>query len=155
MSRIAVFPGSFDPITRGHHDIIRQALPLFDKIVVAVGVNANKNYMFPIEQRIDWIAQSFAGDARIEVKSYDGLTVRFCESEGAQFILRGLRNPADFEFEKAVAQANRKLATGIETVFFLTAAEYAYISSSIVKDVIRNGGNYRPFVPEAVRVAGL
>jgi pantetheine-phosphate adenylyltransferase len=153
MKRVAVFPGSFDPVTLGHFDIIRQALPLFDTIVVAVGINANKNYMFPVEQRMAWIREAYAAEPRIEVASYDGLTVDFCRKMKASFILRGLRNPADFEFEKAVAQANRQLATGIETVFFLTAAEYAFISSSIVKDVIRNKGNYAAFVPSVVRIA--
>jgi pantetheine-phosphate adenylyltransferase len=153
MKRIAVFPGSFDPVTLGHFDIIRQALPLFDQIIVAVGINANKNYMFPLEQRMAWIREAHATDSRIEVASYDGLTVDFCKKKNASFILRGLRNPADFEFEKAVAQANRKLFPGIETVFFLTAAEYAFISSSIVKDVIRNAGDYTAFVPSVVRIA--
>lgn len=150
MSRIALFPGSFDPITRGHENIVRRALPLFDKIVIAVGKNANKNYMFSLEQRMQWIADTFAGEDKIVIESYDSLTVRFAESCGANFLLRGLRNPADFEFEKAIAQANREMNPNLETVFLLTSARYSYISSSIVRDVFRNEGDYTLFVPEAV-----
>lgn len=151
MSRIALFPGSFDPITRGHENIIRRALPLFDKIVVAVGKNANKNYMFSLEQRMQWIRDTFEGETKIEVLSYDSLTVKFAEECNANFLLRGLRNPADFEFEKAIAQANREMNPELETVFLLTSARYAYISSSIVRDVYRNNGDYTLFVPEPVR----
>ena len=147
----AVFPGSFDPITLGHFDIIKRSMPLFDEIVVAIGVNADKKYMFPIEQRKQFIEQAFAGMPSVSVMTYEGLTIDFCREIGAAFILRGLRNPADFEFEKAIAHTNRKLSK-IETVFLLTAANTSYISSSIVRDVIRNGGEYSLLVPDSVRV---
>ncbi len=152
MSRIALFPGSFDPITKGHENIVRRALPLFDKIVVAVGQNANKTYMFPLEKRMAWIRDTFAGEEKIEVREYNSLTVKFAAECNANFLLRGLRNPADFEFEKAIAQANREMSPDLETVFLLTSARYAYISSSIVRDVFRNDGNYSSFVPETVRL---
>ena len=152
MSRIAVFPGSFDPITNGHVDIIERALPLFDKIIIAVGENATKNYMFSLEQRVEFIKNEFQSEPTIEVVTYSGLTVDFALESGAAFMLRGIRNPADFEFEKSIAQANRQLVPSLETVFLLTSARYAYISSSIVRDVIRNNGDYTQFVPDSVRV---
>ena len=145
----AVFPGSFDPITLGHVDIINRALPLFDEIVVAIGINAKKNYMFPLENRVHYIRESFNFTSKIVVDTYSGLTVDYCKRIEADFILRGLRNPADFEFEKAIAQTNRKLS-GIETVFLLTSAETSFISSSIVRDIIRNHGDYSKLVPEVV-----
>lgn len=149
--RKAIFPGSFDPITLGHYDIIKRSLPLFDEIVVAIGINADKKYMFSLEDRIQFIKESFADEPKISVISYEGLTIDLCKKLDADFILRGLRNPADFEFEKAIAHTNRRLAK-IETVFLLTAAKTSYISSSIVRDVIRNGGDYKMLVPDAVRV---
>jgi len=151
--KIAVFPGSFDPITLGHVDIVSRALPLFDKIIVAVGRNANKAYMFSEEQRINWIKETFKEEEKIEVDSYTGLTTKYCEAVEAQFILRGLRNPADFEFEKAIAQTNRKLKADLDTVFLLTASGLSSISSSIVRDVIRNEGAYSQFVPAAVKIS--
>ena len=147
----ALFPGSFDPITLGHYDIIKRALDLFDEIVVAIGVNGDKNYMFTVEQRKEFIERAFADEPKVKVTTYQGLTVDFCKEIDAQFILRGLRNPADFEFEKAIAHTNRKLSQ-IETVFLLTAARTSFISSSIVRDVIRNHGDYTMLVPESVRV---
>ena len=145
----AVFPGSFDPITLGHVDIINRALPLFDEIVIAVGVNAEKNYMFSLEERIAFIEKTFAGEKKITLKTYRGLTVDFCKSVNAHFILRGLRNPADFEFEKAIAITNRKIS-GIETVFLLTSAETSFISSSIVRDILRNNGDASLLLPEGI-----
>jgi pantetheine-phosphate adenylyltransferase len=150
--KIAVFPGSFDPITLGHLDIVERALPLFDKIIIAVGTNATKKYMFPEVQRMDWIKETFKDENKISVDSYEGLTIEYCERQKAQFILRGLRNPSDFEFEKAVAQTNRKLKKDLETVFLLTASGLSSISSSIVRDVMRNNGDYTQFVPRSVRV---
>jgi len=132
----ALFPGSFDPI---------------DEIVVAIGVNGDKNYMFTVEQRKEFIEKAFSDEPKVKVTTYQGLTVDFCKEIDAQFILRGLRNPADFEFEKAIAHTNRKLSQ-IETVFLLTAARTSFISSSIVRDVIRNHGDYTVLVPESVRV---
>ncbi len=152
MSRIALFPGSFDPLTNGHLDIITRALPLFDKIIVAVGENATKKYMFDLELRLQWIKETFLREPKIEIATYSGLTVDFAKKEGANFLLRGLRNPADFEFEKAVAQANRQMVPDLETIFLLTSARFSYISSSIVRDVYRNGGDYTLFVPQQVRI---
>ena len=149
--RKAIFPGSFDPITLGHQDIINRALPLFDEIVIAIGVNADKKYMFSLEERKRFIKETFQNEPKISVITYEGLTIDLCHKINANFILRGLRNPADFEFEKAIAHTNRRLSK-IETVFLLTAAKTSYISSSIVRDVIRNHGEYELLVPEAVRV---
>jgi pantetheine-phosphate adenylyltransferase len=149
--RKAIFPGSFDPITLGHQDIINRALPLFDEIVIAIGVNADKKYMFSLEERKRFIEETFQNEPKISVITYEGLTIDLCHKINANFILRGLRNPADFEFEKAIAHTNRRLSK-IETVFLLTAAKTSYISSSIVRDVIRNQGEYELLVPEAVRV---
>jgi pantetheine-phosphate adenylyltransferase len=149
--RKAIFPGSFDPITLGHQDIINRALPLFDEIVIAIGINADKKYMFSLEERKRFIEETFKNEPKISVITYEGLTIDLCHKINANFILRGLRNPADFEFEKAIAHTNRRLSK-IETVFLLTAAKTSYISSSIVRDVIRNHGEYKLLVPEAVRV---
>ena len=153
MARIAVFPGSFDPITIGHIDIIERAVPLFDKIIVAIGTNSSKNYMFSLEQRKAFIAESIKKYDNVEVDVYEGLTVDYCREKDARFILRGLRNPADFEFEKAIAHTNRAITNhDIETIFLLTSSGKAYISSSIVRDVMRNGGNYTILVPDIVRI---
>lgn len=149
--RKAVFPGSFDPITLGHQDIIKRSMPLFDEIVIAIGVNADKKYMFSLEDRKRFIKEIFKDEAKVSVITYEGLTIDLCHQIKAEFILRGLRNPADFEFEKAIAHTNRALSN-IETVFLLTAADTSFISSSIVRDVIRNGGDYQKLVPEAVRL---
>ncbi len=148
--RRAVFPGSFDPITNGHYDIIKRALPLFDEIIVAIGVNSDKKYMFSLEERKRFIEETFKDEPKIRVTTYEGLTTDYCFEVNAQFILRGLRNPADFEFEKAIAHTNRFLSK-IETVFLLTAASTSFISSSIVRDVIRNKGDYSKLVPEPVK----
>ena len=148
--RRAIFPGSFDPLTLGHHDIILRGITLFDELIIAVGVNADKKYMFTLEQRIEFITKAFITESRIKVLTYEGLTVDFCEKVNAGFILRGLRNPGDFEFEKAIAHTNRKLSE-IETVFLLTSSGKSFISSSIVRDVIRNGGDYSILVPDTVR----
>jgi pantetheine-phosphate adenylyltransferase len=145
----AVFPGSFDPVTLGHIDIISRSLPLFDEIVIAIGINAKKNYMFSIDERKKFIQNAFFAEQKITVETYTGLTVDYCKTINADFILRGLRNPADFEFEKAIAQTNRKLSS-IETVFLLTSAETSFISSSIVRDIVRNGGDASILVPKSV-----
>ncbi|MCH1518073.1 pantetheine-phosphate adenylyltransferase [Flavobacteriaceae bacterium] len=147
--RRAIFPGSFDPITNGHVDIIQRALPLFDEIVISIGINSNKNYMFSLEKRKSFIEKTFENEPKITVKTYEGLTVNFCERIKASFILRGLRNPADFEFEKAIAHTNRSLSN-IETVFLLTSTGTSFISSSIVREVIQNHGDYSHLVPEFV-----
>ena len=147
----AVFPGSFDPITLGHYDIIKRGVTLFDEVIVAIGVNAEKKYMFSLEQRKQFIEDAFKDEPKVTVVTYKGLTVDYCQKHNVEFILRGLRNPADFEFEKAIAHTNRDLAP-IETVFLLTAAKTSYIASSIVRDVIRNDGDYTKLVPKSVRV---
>ena len=147
----AIFPGSFDPITLGHYDIIERGVTVFDELIIAIGVNADKKYMFSLEERKQFIEECFKHEPKIKVVTYKGLTVDFCQKNNVDFILRGLRNPADFEFEKAIAHTNRDLAP-IETVFLLTAASTSYISSSIVRDVIRNDGDYTKLVPKPVRV---
>ena len=147
----ALFPGSFDPLTLGHYDIIKRGVTLFDEVIVAIGINADKKYMFSLEQRKKFIEDTFADEPKITVVTYQGMTVDFCKEIGVEFILRGLRNPADFEFEKAIAHTNRDLAP-IETVFLLTSAKTSYILSSIVRDVIRNNGDYTKLVPKSVRV---
>ena len=149
--RKAVFPGSFDPLTLGHVDIIYRAIPLFDEIIIAVGVNATKKYMFSLQERMDFIKKTFENEPKIKVDEYHTLTVDYCKTQDADFILRGLRNPADFEFEKAIAQTNRKLSK-IETVFLLTSAENSFISSSIIRDIIRNHGDVSSLVPKAVKI---
>ena len=147
----AIFPGSFDPITLGHLDIIERGVTLFDELIIAIGVNDDKKYMFSLEERKRFIEASFNHNPKIKVVAYQGLTVNFCQENNIDFILRGLRNPADFEFEKAIAHTNRKLSE-IETVFLLTSSGKSYISSSIVRDVIRHNGDYTKLVPNAVRV---
>lgn len=149
--RKAVFPGSFDPITLGHFDIIKRGVSLFDEVIVAIGINADKKYMFSLDDRKRFIEEAFKDEAKVSVITYEGLTIDLCKKMEAKFILRGLRNPADFEFEKAIAHTNRKLSK-IETVFLLTASNTSYISSSIVRDVIRNKGDYSVLVPESVVV---
>lgn len=148
----ALFPGSFDPITLGHYDIIKRGIKLFDEVIVAIGINSDKKYMFSLEERKKFIEDAFKDEPKVKVVTYSGLTVDFCKEIGVKYILRGLRNPADFEFEKAIAHTNRKMEK-IETVFLLTAADTSFISSSIVREVIRHKGNYEILVPNSVRVA--
>ena len=149
--RKAIFPGSFDPITLGHEDIIRRGITLFDEIVIAIGVNSEKKYMFSLEERKQFLEETFKDEPKVSIITYEGLTIDLCKKINANFILRGLRNPADFEFEKAIAHTNRRMSK-IETVFLLTAAKTSFISSSIVRDVIRHNGEYEVLVPNAVRV---
>lgn len=150
MKNIAIFPGSFDPITVGHVSIIKRAIPLFEKVIIAIGINAEKKTMFTIEQRKAWLRQVFTDEPKVEVETYSGLTVDFCKQKDAGFILRGLRTAADFEFERGIGQINRKLGPGIETLFLITEACHTPISSSIVRDVIRHGGDVSSMVPEVV-----
>ena len=147
----AIFPGSFDPITLGHVDIINRGVTLFDEVIIAIGENSSKNYMFSLEERKRFIEATFKDNPKVSVVSYSGLTTDFCKEIGVDFILRGLRNPADFEFEKAIAQTNRHLST-LETVFLLTSAQTSFISSSIVREIIRFDGDYQKLVPNSVRV---
>jgi pantetheine-phosphate adenylyltransferase len=150
MQRICLFPGTFDPITLGHVDIIQRAVPLFDKIVVAVGINASKAPMFSAEQRLLWIEEIFKAEPRISGAVYEGLTIDFCREIDAHFILRGIRYVSDFEYEKTIADANRTLDPGIETIFLTGEPKYTSVASTIVRDIIRNKGNASPFLPDVV-----
>lgn len=144
--KIAVFPGSFDPITLGHVDIIQRALPLFDKIIIAIGINAAKQSMWTLEERISKIEVAFKNEAKVVVKNYTGLTAAFCKEQKANYILRGIRNTTDFNYEQTIAQANEKV-NGVDSVFLISSPEYAYISSSIVRDIARNSGDYSSLIP--------
>ncbi|MGC4129919.1 MAG: pantetheine-phosphate adenylyltransferase [Bergeyella sp.] len=151
--KTAVFPGSFDPITLGHYDIIERAVPLFDKLIIAIGQNSQKKYMFPLEKRMEFIKEATKHFPNVEVDYFEGLTVDYCIEKNAQFILRGLRNPADFEFEKAIAHTNRTLAhKKLETVFLLTSSGKSFISSSIVREIMSHNGEYELLVPDSVRI---
>jgi len=147
----AIFPGSFDPLTLGHCEIIEKAAKVFDRVIVSVGNNSEKKYRFSLEQRLNFISSEFKNNSRILVEKYDGLTAEFCKIKNIQHIVRGLRNPADFEFEKKIALFNNSLED-IETIFFLTSPNNAFISSSMVREIIENGGDYRKFVPKSVLV---
>lgn len=149
--KTAVFAGSFDPITRGHEDIVLQALPLFDEIIVAIGVNIDKKYAFPLEQRIKWIENTFAEYPKVKVISYEGLTVDLCRKMNANFIIRGLRNTNDFEYESIIAEANKKLNPEVETVFLLSDPTVRCISSTVVRDLIKNHADLTGFIPEKAR----
>jgi len=148
--KIAVFPGSFDPITIGHVSLIRRAMPLFDKIVIGIGVNTSKNKLFPLAQRVEWINRVFVDEDKIEVQEFDGLTVDFCRKIGAKHIIRGLRNASDFDYEKTIAQLNHELNGEIETVFLMSRPRYSHISSTIVREIIRVKGDASSLVPKQV-----
>lgn len=150
MNRIGLFPGTFDPLTLGHVDIINRALPLFDKIVVGIGLNASKAPMFTPEQRLEWINKIYKDESRVEGAIYDGLTVDFCKKLGSHFILRGIRYVSDFEYEKTIADANRTLDPTIETIFLTGEPKYTSVASTIVRDIIRNGGDASLFLPPIV-----
>lgn len=152
MFKRAVFPGSFDPITKGHEDIILRAIPMFDEIIIAIGQNIEKKSLFGLDDRVKWIKQTFANFPTVKVDFYSGLTVDFCKKVDANYILRGLRTSADFEFERTVGQVNKKLYPQIESVFLLSAPEYTSMNSSIVRDVYKNGGNVSVFIPDAIRL---
>jgi pantetheine-phosphate adenylyltransferase len=150
MQRICLFPGTFDPVTLGHIDIINRALPLFDKVVVGIGINAAKNPMFTADQRKLWFEEIYKDEPKLSVETYDGLTIKFCQSIGAKFILRGIRYVSDFEYEKTIADANRTMDPNIETIFLTGEPKYTSVASTIVRDILRNGGNASPFLPDAV-----
>lgn len=150
MERIAIFPGSFDPITKGHESIIRRALPLFDKVVVAIGVNSTKKYLFSLEQRKQWLADIFKDEPKVSIDTYSTLTVEYCKSIGAGFIIRGLRNSVDFNYEKSIAQMNRDLSPDIESIFYMTNPELSAINATIVREIYINGGDISAFVPSAI-----
>lgn len=150
--RIAVFPGSFDPITKGHENVIRRALPLFDKIIIAIGINSTKNSLFTLEQRKQWIETVFSDEPKIEISTYEGLTVDFCTRKNAGYIIRGLRNTTDFEYEKAIAQMNAAMKENIETVFLITDPAHAAINSSIVREIHKNKGDIQKFIPDRIEI---
>lgn len=150
MERICLFPGTFDPLTLGHVDIINRSINLFDKIIVGVGSNANKTPMFTAEQRLEWIAQIYKHTNKVVGAVYDGLTIDYCKKIGANFILRGIRYVSDFEYEKTIADANRTMDSSIETIFLTGEPKYTSVASTIVRDIIRNGGDASPFLPQAV-----
>ena len=152
MKKTAVFPGSFDPFTIGHEAIVRRALGIFDEIIIAVGANAEKKSFFPLRTRKEMISRTFRDEPRVKVDHYTGLTVDFCKTNGAGYLLRGLRTSADFEFERAIGQVNKSMAPGIETVFLLTAPEHSFINSTIVRDVLKNGGDASGFVPSEINI---
>ncbi len=147
-----VFPGSFDPITLGHEDLVRRAIPLFDQIVVAIGVNAQKRCLFPLERRLDWLQQVFADEPKVEVTHYEGLTANFCRSIGARFLLRGLRHGTDFDYEKTISQLNASLVKDLDTIFLISRPCFSHISSSVVRELIRAGADVRAFVPAVVKL---
>lgn len=150
--KIAVFPGSFDPITVGHLDIVVRAVPLFDKIIVAVGINSQKKYLFPLEQRMAWLREVFKDYPTVEIDAFEGLTAHYCSHIGARYLIRGLRNAADFDYEKTISQLNHIVGHGIETVFLISQPAYSHISSTIVREIINGGGDASPFLPERVQV---
>jgi pantetheine-phosphate adenylyltransferase len=151
MSRIALFPGSFDPFTIGHESIVRRSLGLFDEVIVAVGQNSTKANLFKLEQRVAWINKVFSDTEKVSVASYSGLTVDYCKKVNAKFILRGLRTSADFGFERGIGQVNKALLPSVETVFILALPEHSAISSTIIRDIIRNGGDASQFVPNVIK----
>lgn len=151
MKRICLFPGTFDPLTLGHTDIIDRALPLFDKLVIGIGRNSNKKPMFTEKQRLKWVREIYRNNPKVEVLAYDGLTVDCCKKAGANFILRGIRYVNDFEYEKAIADMNRSIDHKIETVFLTCLPQFTSVASTLVRDVLRNGGDVSQFLPEVVK----
>lgn len=147
MQKIAVFPGSFDPITTGHVDLVMRALPLFDKIIVAVGVNTQKKYLFPLDDRLMWLEKVFSGVDQVEVGHFENLTADYCNKIGAKYLLRGLRNSSDFDYEKTISQLNNIIGGGLETIFLISQPEFSHISSTIVREIIKGGGDASPFLP--------
>lgn len=152
MGRIAVFPGSFDPITKGHEDLVLRAIPLFEKIVVAVGQNAHKKYLFDLDTREQWLRETFADHPSISVARFDDLTAHFCLGIGARFLVRGLRNASDFDYEKTISQVNHIIGEGLETVFLISHPAFSHVSSTIVREVIKGGGDATPFLPEVIHI---
>jgi pantetheine-phosphate adenylyltransferase len=152
MTRIAVFPGSFSPFTIGHQSIIDRALSLFDKIIIGIGINSEKNQYFSIEERMQWIKDVYTNNPKVIVKFYEGLTVDFCKKENAEFIIRGIRDSRDFKFEKNIAQTNYDLDSNIETIFLITPPDLSHISSTIIRDIIKNGGDVSKFIPKQINL---
>lgn len=152
MDKICVFPGSFDPITVGHVDLVKRALPLFDKIIVAVGINSQKKYLFDLQERLDWLKQVFEGFDQVEIGHFQGLTAHYCKQVGAQYLLRGLRNASDFDYEKTISQLNSIVGDSLETVFLISRPQFSHISSTIVREIIIGRGDVSSFVPKQVEI---
>lgn len=152
MEKIAIFPGSFDPFTIGHESIVKRAVSMFDKIIIMIGYNANKKSFYSIEKRLNWIKQVFDNEEKIEVRVHEGLTIDFCKEVGAKYILRGLRTSSDFEYERAIAQVNKKMHPEIETVFLLTLPEHTPINASIIRDIVLHGGDASMFLPKGLNM---
>lgn len=148
--KIAVLPGSFDPITNGHLDIVERAKPLFDKIIIAIGVNSQKNYLFSLEERLEGLNEVYKDDTQVEVGHFEGLTVNYCKEIGAKFLLRGLRNASDFDYEKTISQLNHIIGDDLETLFLISQPEFSHISSTIVREIMKGKGDVTPFVPEYI-----
>ncbi len=152
MEKIALFPGSFDPFTIGHHSIVTRSLPLFDKIIIAVGFNTQKKALLTLDNRLRMISDVFAGNPKVEIKHYEGLTIDYCSKVNARYLLRGLRTAADFEYERAIGQMNKAMNPAIETVFLLTSPEYTFVNSTIVRDILFYGGDATKFLPNGVDI---
>ena len=146
----AVFPGSFDPITTGHVDIVHRAIPLFDQIIVAIGNNTQKNYLFDLDKRVSWLEDVFANEEKVIIDTYEGLTAHFCQLIGAKYMIRGLRNASDFDYEKTISQLNQIVGGNLETVFFISQPQFSHISSTIVREIIKGRGDASPFVPPEI-----
>lgn len=153
--KTAVFPGSFDPVTVGHVELIRRAIPIFDRIIVAIGINAQKKYLFTLAQRRAWLEAVFADDTTVSVDQFEGLTAHYCLQHNARYLIRGLRSGADFDYEKTISQLNYVVGKGIETVFLISEPQYSHISSTIVREIIKGGGDARPFLPSAIDLSQL
>lgn len=152
MMRIAVFPGSFDPITTGHVDLVLRALPLFDKVIIAIGINSQKKYLFPLEQRLAWIEAVFADEPKVEVDAFQKLTAHYCKKIGAGYLIRGLRNASDFDYEKTISQLNNIVGEGLETIFLIAQPGFSHISSTIVREIIKGGGDSSSFLPPEIDI---
>jgi pantetheine-phosphate adenylyltransferase len=150
LKKICVFPGSFDPITAGHADLVKRALPLFDTIIIAIGINSQKSSLFSLEQRTAWIKDVFKGENKVVVDTFENLTATYCKTVNAHWILRGLRNASDFDYEKTISQLNFIVGDGVETFFLISQPQFSHISSTIVREIIKGGGDASPFLPNEI-----